>query len=451
MPVIWGFQMGNISLVGLGLISILIFIGPCSSQGMSDSKYYDWMGVPIISGGQGTVTYPDWLNPFTAGRPDWDPYGPGSIFYPAADRAAWDPYAPVYGRSILNMEPADPAAEGLTVQGSLRTPNQLYLQRDGFLVTDGRVILGEPYVLWAFVGYQGNFVLYDNDEMALSQSYVRPGWYRITGLYPEILWSHRYRFTSAGLSSNVLQVFVESGGYPTNYGLTGRVVDVSGRGMPGVGIRISGSDGGTFTTATNAQGYYGFDAPSGTYAIAASLPGYSFTPSTARVWTGTISVAQKIIGYAAGAKSISGVQSSVGTQSTAGVQSNAGTSGTTGTGTQSAAGTQGIRGTGPYGYDSWAYGGYLGPGGSTGWVSGKITDQTGAAIPQAVIRADGLMTATASDAQGNYRIALNPGMHRIDAEKTGYSVLMRSVIVVSAETVNLDLTAKRTATVGSGP
>jgi hypothetical protein len=405
--------MGKKLLIGLGLLLVLLLVGTCSSQGMGDTKYYDWMGTPIISGSQGTVTYPDWLSPSTAGRPDWDPYGPGSIYYPAAGRAAWDPYAPVYGRDILNMEPADPAAAGLTVQGNLRTPNQLYLQRDGFLVTDGRVALGEPYVLWANLGYFGNFVLYDNGEAALSQTYLRPGWYRITGLYSEILSPHLYRFTSAGLNSNQLPVIVDAGGYPTGFGLTGRVVDVSGNGIPGAKVQISGSDGGIFTTTTNAQGYYGFDAPSGTYTIAAELPGYSFTPSTARVWTGTVSVAQTITGYAAG------------TQPPA---------------TQTPAGAQV--------YDSQLYTGDLA--GSTGWVQGKITDQSGVPISQAVVRVDSLRTSTVSDVQGNYKIALNPGMHRIDAEKAGYGIPLRAVLVLSGQTSTLDLIGKRAATLGSG-
>jgi hypothetical protein len=414
--------MGKKLLIGLGLLLVLLFAGTCSSQGMGDTKYYDWMGTPIISGSQGAVTYPDWLSPSTAGRPDWDPYGPGSIYYPAAGKAAWDPYAPVYGRDILNMEPADPAAAGLTVQGNLRTPNQLYLQRDGFLVTDGRVALGEPYVLWANLGYNGPFVLYDNGEAAaLSQTYLRPGWYRITGLYSEILSSHLYRFTSAGLNSNQLPVMVDTGGYPTGFGLTGRVVDISGNGIPGVKVVISGSDGGVFTTTTSAQGYYGFDATSGTYTVTAELPGYSFTPSTARVWTGTVSVAQTITGYAAGAQP----PTTQATQTPAGAQV----------------------------YDSQPYGSQLYTGdlaGYTGWVQGKLTDQSGAPISQAVIRADSLRTSVTSDAQGNYKIALNPGMHRIDAEKAGYGIPLRAVLVLSGQTSTLDLIGKRTATLGSG-
>jgi hypothetical protein len=413
--------MGKKILIGSGLLLALLFIGICSSQGMGDTKYYDWMGTPVISGSQGTITYPDWLSPSTAGRPDWDPYGPGSI-YPALGRAAWDPYAPVYGRDILKMEPSDPAAEGLTIQGNLRAPNQLYLQRDGFLVTEGRVALGELYVLWANIGYFGNFVLYDNGEAALSQSYLRPGWYRITGLYSEILSSHLYRFASAGLTSNELPVMTDAGGYPTGFGLTGRVVDISGRGMPGVKVLISGSDGGVFTTTTNAQGYYGFDVPSGSYTITAELPGYSFTPSTARVWTGTISVAQTITGYGAGTQP-STIQTPAGTKSTQSYGSTYGSGLNTGKG-------------------------YLGS--SMGWVAGRIMDQSGSPIPLAVIRVDSFSTTATSDAQGNYKIALNPGMHRIDAEKAGYGIPLRAVLVLSGQTSTLDLIGKRAATLGSG-
>lgn len=419
-----GIEMGKNLLIGLGLLLVLLFIGTCSSQGMGGSKYYDWMGTPIISGSQGTVTYPDWLSPSSAGRPDWDPYGPGSIYYPALGRVGWDPYAPVYSRDVLKIEPADPVAAGLTVQGNLQAPNLLYLQREGFLVTEGRVGLGEPYVLWANLGYNGHFMLYDNGEAALSQSYMRPGWYRITGLYSEILSSHLYRFTSAGLNSNQLTVMVDAGGYPTGFGLTGRVIDVSGRGIPGAKVLISGSDGGTFTTATNAQGYYGFDAPSGTYTIAAELPGYSFTPSTARVWTGTVSVAQMITGYGAGT-GLSAVQMPA--QAYAGTQTQV--------------------------QDSQLYGSQLstgGLGGSTGWVQGKITEQSGAPIPLAGIRADGFRTADYTDEHGSYRIALSPGMHRIDAEKAGFGIPPQAVQVFSGQTATLDLIGKRVATLGSG-
>jgi hypothetical protein len=412
--------MGKKTVIGQGFLLVLLLIGTCYSQGMGDSKYYDWMGTPIISSDQKTKLMPDWLNPFTAGRPDWDPYGPGSIFYPAANRAEWDPYAPAYGRGILNMEPADPMAEGLTLQGNLRTPNQLYLQRDGFLVTDGQVVLGEPYTLWAYAGYFGSFVLYDNDEKALSQSYISPGWYRISGLYPEILWSHRYRFTSAGQSSNVLPVLVESGGYPTDYGLTGRVVDISGKGIRGVRVLISSSDGGVLTATTNTQGYYGFDAPSGTYTIAAELPGYSFTPSTARVWTGTISVAQIIIGYALGT-------------------------------TPPATATPPAVANQPY--DSQLITGYpeaVDDGAVAGWVQGRITDQNGLPIPLASVIADGLRTPAASDEQGNYRIALSPGMHRINADKAGFGIQPEAVLVYSGQTTTLDLIGKKVATLGSG-
>ncbi len=385
-------------------------IGTCAPTGMGDSKSYDWMGTPVISGSQKAVKYPDWLNPYSAGRPDWDPYGPGSIYYPTLAKAAWDPYAPVSGRNILTLEPADPVTAGMTIQGNLRTPNQLYLQRDGFLVAEGRVGLGEPYILWAYLGHLGNLVLYDNGEVILSQSYLRPGWYRITGLYPETLSSHLYRFTSAGLNSNDLAVLVDAGGYPTGFSLAGRVVDVSGNGMPGVKVMISGSDGGTFTTTTKAQGYYGFDVPSGTYNIVAELPGYSFTPSTARVWTGTVSVAQISTGYPVGAQG-------------------------------SASQTSGSKPSGEYS-------GY--PGGGIGWVQGKITDQSGVPVPLAGIIADGLKTPVVSDEQGNFRIAVSPGAHRINADKAGISIQPQAVLVYAGQTATLDLIGKKVATLGSG-
>lgn len=421
-----GIEMGRITSIGLGLLLVLLLIGTCAPTGMGDTKPYDWMGTPVISGSQKAVKYPDWLNPAPAGQPDLDPYGPGSIYYPAPGKAAWDPYAPVSGRNILTLGPADPVAAGMTIQGNLRTPNQLYLQRDGFLVAEGRVGLGEPYILWAYLGHLGNLVLYDNGEAVLSQSYLRPGWYRITGLYSETLSSHLYRFVSAGLNSNDLAVLVDAGGYPTGFSLAGRVVDVSGNGMPGVKVMISGGDGGTFTTTSKAQGYYGFDVPSGTYSIVAELPGYSFTPSTARVWTGTVSVAQIITGYAAGAQGYA-------SQTTA---------------SQTSAGNQAYSSQTYSSKPSGEYSGYTG--GGIGWVQGRIADQSGAPIPLASMIADGLRTSVVSDEQGNYRIALSPGAHRINADKAGISIQPQAVLVYAGQTATLNLIGKRVATLGSG-
>jgi len=238
---------------------------------------------------------PDYLNPFAAGRPEWDPFGPGGEGV-SADIPSWDPYGPSSASGMI-VEKADPIEEGLTIEGAQRQPNQLYLQMGSSLVTSGSVNLGEGYTLWARIGRYGSFNLYDTGTNVLFQGYLAPRWYRIKGGYAEIMTSHLYTFVCGALASNNLSISVNPGSYPLIYGLTGRVVDPNGAGIPDVTVRMSGSEGGRFTQTTNAFGYYGMDLPSGTYAITASRPGYQFTTSAARVWTGTISAARLIIGY----------------------------------------------------------------------------------------------------------------------------------------------------------
>jgi hypothetical protein len=134
------------------------------------------------------------------------------------------------------------------------------------------------------------------------------------------------------------------------------------------------------------------------------LLGYSFTPSTGRVWTGTISVAQKIIGYPAG--------------------------------TLPAALPQ---------YSQVQYGT-----GNLGIVKGKVAEQSGTGIPQAALIADGLPTSVLTDGQGYYELALSPGMHRVEAEKFGFGIQPRAVSVASGQVITLDLIGKKMAVLGKG-
>lgn len=204
---------------------------------------------------------------------------------------------------------------------------------------------------------------------------------------------------------------IEPGGYPINYGLAGQVVDVSGNGISGVKIWIIGSEGGAFNTTTNATGYYGFGAPTGNYTITAELPGYSFTSSNARVLTGTITVAENITGYPVG-QNITGYAA----------------------------------GTTPAAYSQY---GSLYTGG-VGWVQGRIVDQSGAGIPFVGIRVDGFPASTQTDGQGNYRIALSPGMHRMEPMKSGYGIPPRMIFISSGQTVNFDMIGMRTIALGRG-
>jgi len=71
-------------------------------------------------------------------------------------------------------------------------------------------------------------------------------------------------------------------------------------------------------------------------------------------------------------------------------------------------------------------------------------------IPIASIRVDGFRTAAISDEQGYYKIALNPGLHRIDAAKTGYGIPPIVVPVFVGQTSTLDLIGKGTIILGTG-
>jgi hypothetical protein len=76
--------MGKTHIIAMGLILALFLAGQASSQGMGnlksyDQNSYDWMGTPVVSSGQTNAIIPDYLNPYGAQRPDWDPYGPGAV------------------------------------------------------------------------------------------------------------------------------------------------------------------------------------------------------------------------------------------------------------------------------------------------------------------------------------------------------------------------------------
>ncbi len=212
-----------------------------------------------------------------------------------------------------------------------------------------------------------------------------------------------------------------------NYGLRGQVIDAAGSGMSGVTVWAISIEGGAINatgavnTSTNATGHYGFDLPPGNYTIMAELPDYSFTASTARVWMRNTTVAQPITGYTTGtelpsAALLAPIQPHIGNQN------------------QFVA--------------SQFYTGIIG--GGIGWVEGRIVSQSGVPIPMASIRVDGIRTSATSDEQGYYKIALNPGLHRIDADKTGYGIPPRVVPVFMGQISVLDLFGKGTAVLGAG-
>lgn len=356
-------------------------VGACHAFGASNGPH-DWL-TPGTS--TQSVKAVDWLSP-SAQRPEWDPYGPGPV--PTAGMSVWDPFSPS-GYMPLIMEKADPSQEGLVAEGGLRAQNILYIQAGASLVADGRVAIGDTYTLWAYLGRGGSFTLFDYAQPILSQGYLAPGWYRISGSFAEVLGTHDYRFTAWGLPSNNVTVSIVPGGYPTIYALTGRVIDSSGIGIPGVTVTLKGFEGGTFTITTDMLGYYGMDVPSGTYSVIAQLPGYRFTPSTARVWTGTVSAARIIIGLRD-------------------------------TGFTGAAVPQ----------ESFA---------ASGWIQGRVLDETGAGLTRAIVGIEETQEYMLTDQSGDYEFSERPGTYTVVAEKSGYIFLPVTASVASGQITEINL------------
>jgi len=335
-------------------------------------------------------------NPFAADMPEWDPFGPYQESYYAVGRPDWDPYSPSSYDvpQLISANPFTPDQD-LLIGDEVLSPNQLYLQSDGLLVTRGQVDLGTPYSLWLYVANWGPFTLYDRGRRIISQGFISPGWYRLDR-YAETLESHYYRFNTSTWSNNVT-LSVSSAGYPTSYGLVGRVIDSYGNGIPGARARISGAGGGIFSTVTNGWGYYGMDLPSGTYTVTAELDGFSFTQSTARVWTGTVSAAGTVVGYPVG-------------------------------------GT--VYSTELYQDES-------------GWLEGVVTDKSGVGIPGAKVRIDGLFSVT-TDENGGYWVSLSPGWHSITVDASGYKFSTASVQIRADQGSKLDFQGSKVIVLGSG-
>ena len=92
--------MGKIIFIIAGLIFALLLAGLSASQGMGGSKAYDqngydWMGTPVSSGER----IPDYLTPYSAARPEWDPFGAGSAAQ--LGRPEWDPFGAGHERFQL--------------------------------------------------------------------------------------------------------------------------------------------------------------------------------------------------------------------------------------------------------------------------------------------------------------------------------------------------------------
>ena len=63
---------------------------------------------------------------------------------------------------------------------------------------------------------------------------------------------------------------------------------------------------------------------------------------------------------------------------------------------------------------------------------------------------DGLQTSALTDAQGNYHLALSPGMHTLEPMKSGYGIPPRVVFITAGLTTNFDLIGMRTVALGRG-
>ena len=194
-------------------------------------------------------------------------------------------------------------------------------------------------------------------------------------------------------------------------GLSGQVVDSYGQGISGAKIWIIDAGGQAKETASNATGGYSLILAPGSYSITAELSGYSFTSANVQVQTNAVSTAPRIVGYWAGAAPQATVSPAVGFGQ----------------------------------YDGQQY-----SGGATGWLQGRVADQTGAGIPFASLNVDGWRTAYTTDQQGNYRLELSPGMHIIDPFKSGYGIPPRAAFVASGQTTNLDFIAKGVMALGRG-
>lgn len=86
--------------------------------------------------------------------------------------------------------------------------------------------------------------------------------------------------------------------------------------------------------------------------------------------------------------------------------------------------------------------------GGLGLLQGKVADQSGLAIASAEIKVDGAHTNVFTNSSGGYQISINPGMHRIEAEKAGYGIMPRAVQVLQGQVNTLDLVGKKTANLG---
>jgi hypothetical protein len=277
--------MGKTEFLVIFLAICMLVSGLGASQGMGGSKAYDqsgynWMGTPVYSDdGVGT-----------AAEDYFSPYG----FSGAEEGSSGSRINAV----SVQIEAADPVGVGLVVGGDDSLMNQIYLQTGNQLLTQGTALLGEEYTLWVKVSMRGSFQLYDYERLMLSRDSLTPGWYRINGTYGNYVGQHLHRFLIGGISSNDLNVVVSSGGYPTSFSVTGRVVDRNGQGISGADVILTNSDGGRISTTTDPAGFYALDVANGVYMVSAEHPGYTFTQGSVQATSGLVSASRPLFGAA---------------------------------------------------------------------------------------------------------------------------------------------------------
>lgn len=168
-----------------------------------------------------------------------------------------------------------------------------------------------------------------------------------------------------------------------SHSLIGRVVDQEGDGLPGIHLSVSSYEGGNFGAVTDAFGYYRMNLPSGYYTLTAVSPGYTFTTVSIRIIADIPTVAPLIRGCSSYQPTLM----------------------------------------------------------STGYVQGMVEDGRGAGVEGASIYVDSLQTDVYTDAQGNFRLILQPGTHKVEAHAQGYGISSTLITITQGQIARLEMVA----------
>ncbi len=72
-------------------------------------------------------------------------------------------------------------------------------------------------------------------------------------------------------------------------------------------------------------------------------------------------------------------------------------------------------------------------------LKGKVTDETGAALPFATVLEKGTTNGTSANGDGYYTLELSPGRHTLSCQYIGYQTVTREVNGDAAVTLNFQL------------